>query len=279
MRGRTYLVVILLSWALVLLWAGYWALENRRMEATARAYTQELIHQGAAVYAANCASCHGPLGEGVVGPRLNRPELQGDPTQDAETYDFIYKTVSQGRPGSVTPRWVRLPSGEWASFTQMPAWGQAYGGPLNEQALRAVTYFIMAGDWNAVNRLIPAAHLEGELPDVAGLPPELNARAKQLLQQKLCLTCHTIGSVGGVIGPDLSQVGSWGLDEEFLKGWIRNPLQTANRAPVWFSNHAGISPEGEPSGVRIEYGQPTMPVLPFTDEELDILVQYLMGLK
>lgn len=279
MRGRTYLVVIVLSWALVVLWAVYWAFENRRMEATARAYTEELIAQGVEVYAANCTICHGPLGEGVVGPRLNRPELRGDPNQDKETYDFIYNTVARGRPGSVTTRWVRLPSGEWASFTQMPSWGQAYGGPLNEQALRAVTYFIMAGDWNQVNAHIPAARLEGELPDAQGVPAEVNARAKQLVREKLCLTCHTIGSVGGHIGPDLTHVGSWGVDAAFLKQWIKNPPAMVNRAPVWFSNHGGIPPSGKPEGTRVDYGPTVMPVLPLADEELDIVVQYLLGLK
>ena len=279
MRGRTYFVVIVLSWALVVLWGVYWALENRRMEATARAYTQELIEQGVEVYALNCATCHGPVGEGVVGPRLNRPELRGDPTQDTDTYQFIYNTVARGRPGSVTPRWVRLASGEWASFTAMPAWGQPYGGPLNEQALRAVTYFIMAGNWNQVNQHIPAPVLEGKLPDAQGVPPEVNARGQQLVREKLCLTCHTIGSVGGRIGPDLTQVGSWGVDAQFLKTWIKNPPAARNRAPVWFSNHAGLTPDGRPTGTRVEYGTTVMPVLPLTDEELDILVQYLLGLK
>lgn len=279
MRGRTYLVVTVLSWALIVLWAVYWAREGRRMEATARAYTEELIAQGTLLYAENCVICHGPAGEGVVGPRLDRPELRGDPNNERETFDFIYNTVSRGRPGSVVTRWQQLPSGELASFTQMPAWGTANGGPLNEQGLRAITYFIMAGKWSEVSRHIPGPKLDGELPDATGVPPEVNEAGKRLVREKLCITCHTLGSTGGKIGPDLTHVGAWGVDARFLKEWIADPPAKANRAPVWFSNFGGVDASGRPSGVRIDYGPTVMPKLPFTEQELDTLVQYLMGLK
>lgn len=279
MRGRTYLAVIVLSWALVVLWAVYWALEGRRMEATARAYTEQLIAQGTILYAENCVICHGPLGEGVVGPRLSRQEFRGDPNQDRETYDLLYNTVSRGRPGSVVPRWQQLPNGELASFTQMPAWSTAHGGPLNEQGLRAIVYFLMAGKWSEVNAHIPPAKVDGELPDARGVPAEINEAGKRLVREKLCITCHTLGSTGGKIGPDLTYVGAWGVDAAFLKEWISDPPAKANRAPVWFSNYGGIDSSGTPSGVRIDYGPTVMPKLPMTEEELDILVQYLLGLK
>ncbi|MBE3597385.1 MAG: c-type cytochrome [Limnochordaceae bacterium] len=280
MKGRTYIVVTVLSWALVVLWGAYWARENSRMAATAATFKAQLIDQGATIYAQNCVICHGPLGEGVVGPSLNRDALRGDPENDADTYRFVYDTVSRGRPGSVVTRWQMLPNGELASFSQMPSWSSENGGPLNEQELRAVTYFIMAGNWNDVNLRIPQAKLEGPLPKAEGVPPEVQQQAEQVIRQKLCLTCHTIGQVGGHIGPDLTHVGSWGVDQAFLKEWIKNPPAKQHRAPVWFSNSAGIDPKtGQPSGTRIEYGPTTMPVLGLTDQELEVVTRYLMGLK
>lgn len=280
MKGRTYIIVMVLSWALVLLWGTYWARENTRMANTAAAFQADLIDLGATLYATNCVTCHGPLGEGVIGPSLNRQALRGDPEGDREVYQFLYNTVSRGRPGSTTTRWQILPNGEIASFSQMPPWSTDAGGPLDEQALRAVVYFLMAGDWNAVNLRIPAPALQGSLPEAAGVPTDVQAWAKSIIQQKLCLTCHTIGRLGGTIGPDLTRVGSWGVPQDFLKEWIRNPPAMKQRAPVWFSNGAGIDPSTRmPSGVRIEYGPTTMPVLGLTEAELETVTRYLMGLK
>ncbi|HEY8424979.1 MAG TPA: c-type cytochrome [Limnochordales bacterium] len=279
MKGRTYFIVMILSWALVVVWGVYWAREGSRMAATQAAFRTEMIERGAQLYAQNCVICHGAVGQGVVGPALAREALQGDPETDRDTYDFLYNTVARGRPGSTTPRWERLPSGEWASFTAMPAWSVEVGGPFNEQALREVVYFLMSGEWQRVSRYIPAARLEGELPPAQGVPEDVQQEAKAIIAQKGCLVCHTIGSVGGSIGPNLSNVGSWGLDHDFLKGWIQNPPTTANRAPVYFSNFAGIGSDGRPSGTRIDYGPTQMPALGLTDEEADIVARYLMGLK
>ncbi|HEY8498057.1 MAG TPA: c-type cytochrome [Limnochordales bacterium] len=279
MKGRTYLIVMLLSWALVILWGAYWAREGNRMAATRAAFREEMIDRGAQLFAQNCVICHGPAGEGVVGPSLNRAALQGDPENDREIYDFLYNTIARGRPGSTTPRWQRLPTGEWASFTAMPAWSVQSGGPLNEQALRQLVYFLMSGQWQRVSRYIPAARLEGDLPAAQGVPEEIQQQAQAIIRQKGCLVCHTIGSVGGHIGPNLTDVGSWGLDLEFVKGWIRDPASTRNRAPVYFSNFGGVGPDGRPSGTRIEYGPTQMPNLGLTEQEAEIVARYLLGLK
>lgn len=276
MRYRKYLVVIVSSWLLILTWAGYLVMENRRMAIAREEQIANLVARGLEIFAANCVVCHGPLGEGVIGPPLNREEFRGDPEEETEVYDFLYTTVSRGRPGSTDPRWVRLETGEWASFTAMPAWSQEHGGPLNEQEVRAVTTFIMMGDWVQVLGRLPAPRLEGELPD-AQVSAEVNARAKEIIQMKGCLACHSIGQVGGFQGPDLTRVGSWGLDAEFLKGWISNAPGTQNRAPVYWSNFG--DPRAIPANPPIPLGPTQMPQLPFTEEELDVVVEYLLGLR
>ena len=75
---------------------------------------------GAAIFLQHCSPCHGVLGEGVIGPALRNSQYiqtAGDPA--------IIQTISTGRPG-----------------TQMPAWLQANGGPLNISQISSVVDFL-----------------------------------------------------------------------------------------------------------------------------------------
>jgi cytochrome c oxidase cbb3-type subunit 3 len=77
--------------------------------------------QGAVLYARNCAVCHGPNGEGRVGATLNKswPSIRADLR--------IETTIERGVPGSV-----------------MPAWGQAYGGPLAQGEIGDIVAYIQS---------------------------------------------------------------------------------------------------------------------------------------
>ena len=46
---------------------------------------------------------------------------------------------------------------------------------------------------------------------------------KQLYEvQYQCQSCHTIGSSGGYVGPNLSNAGNW-LNPAWIKEWLKNP--------------------------------------------------------
>ena len=46
---------------------------------------------------------------------------------------------------------------------------------------------------------------------------------KQLYQVKYqCQSCHTIGSIGGYVGPNLQNAGNW-LTPTWIEAWLRNP--------------------------------------------------------
>ena len=77
------------------------------------------------------------------------------------------------------------------------------------------------------------------MPDAPGIPAEASQRGKEIFVNKACVSCHTLGQVGGYVGPDLTKLGSWGLDEEFLKEWIKNPPAVVERAPRYWSNYGG----------------------------------------
>jgi mono/diheme cytochrome c family protein len=59
--------------------------------------------------------------------------------------------------------------------------------------------------------------------DPKGLTPEKAALGKQLYEVKYqCQSCHTIGSSGGYVGPNLSNAGNW-LTPAWVMAWLRNP--------------------------------------------------------
>ena len=46
---------------------------------------------------------------------------------------------------------------------------------------------------------------------------------KQLYEVKYaCQSCHTIGSTGGYVGPNLNNAGNW-LTPAWIEAWLRNP--------------------------------------------------------
>lgn len=76
---------------------------------------------GAALFQVNCIMCHGEGGQGKIGRTLAkqwagvRPDLT------------IQNTIRRG-----------------IANTSMPAWGQAFGGPLNDQEINDLTAYILA---------------------------------------------------------------------------------------------------------------------------------------
>lgn len=326
MRNKQkYLAVLVLSWAVVAVLLLGAIREPARKAAATHDDLARTVNTGATVFAQYCVTCHGPVGEGQIGKPLNRPDLRGEPEKNKNTYDMILTTVRGGRPGTTNPHWVKVrvrddqgnvvkdPSGQdqwaWASYTRMPAWAKENGGPLDEQQVQAVAYFIMMGDWGQVAQELPKVNPATPKPtddpakfrfaDAAGLTPEENKQAQDLFTNKGCVGCHTIGNRGGKVGPDLSKVGAWGVDEAFLYSWIENPKamsEAQKRAPIYWSNYNGpviTSPAGTAGGptatghelVDVPVAAPVnlpltfMPTIQMTPEERQLLVRYLMGLK
>lgn len=298
MKGRKYIVVIVFAW-LIILTLGFTLLFDRtRMQMAEEAHIQTLVARGAEIFAQNCIVCHGVSGQGHVGPPLNTPGLKGDPREDTDLYDMLYRTVAHGRPGTTTPTWQRLPNGEWASYTAMPAWSQEAGGTMNELHLRALVYFIMMGDWRMVSQHVPPGNVITDpagrmdrdatiarLPSGVDISETASLRGRELFVDRACIACHAIGGIGNSIGPDLSKVGSWAVNlsedewRAFLTAWITNPSAVENRAPKHWSNYSGpLADDAElPQGIELP---PTeMPALGLSPEDVDALVTYLLSLK
>lgn len=305
---RKYVVLTLFSLILIGLFVFNLGRElwpwGSRLDVALAQDRDEYAVKGAKLYALNCMQCHGPRGEGVVGMPLNREDLQGDPTDSkfSQRYDSLRSTIANGRPGTTVPTWVKVedgtPGGSWASYSQMPAWGREAGGPLDEHNVKALVYFIMMGGqeprnqdpdstyWGVVGSDIAPAqpmNVEALLPDAKGMDPQQNETAKQTIKDRGCLNCHSIGSRGAKIGPDLSYVGDWGVDADFLREWIRKPsaMPTDKRMPVYWSQHrsVGQKPDFDKNKRVIPAVETKMPDLNLKDQDLDLIVKYLLGQK
>src|SRR5207247_3300744 len=59
--------------------------------------------------------------------------------------------------------------------------------------------------------------------DAKEFTPAMATLGKQLYEVKYqCQSCHTIGSSGGYVGPNLSNAGGW-LTPAWIEAWLRNP--------------------------------------------------------
>jgi mono/diheme cytochrome c family protein len=270
--GITLTVVMLLT---LVIYMGVDAQRGPAATAEARA---KGVASGRHIFAQYCVQCHGPKGEGCVGPALNREawraEINGapNPNFDPESHAFIYRVVERGRASN-------------QPGVQMPAWGQTEGGALNEQEIDDVIAFINYGDWDTTLNDAPSAqNLDRDLPkyEETGYTGDV-AQVKQLLLAKGCLTCHQMGAAGGRIGADLTDVGSR-RTADWLRRWIKDPSQVpANeRGPnLWlvgptpgiYTPGPSVSPTATPNAFPMN--TTFMPTIQMTEEELNTLVDYL----
>lgn len=117
------IMVILIFLTLIALGA-YTLFDPQRQENAQAQQTDVLAERGAALFAQYCRPCHGDVGQGRIGPALNRPELH-DPLKLEQNQLFVYNTINCGRVG-----------------TLMPTWGLANGGPLNDEQIHDLVTLI-----------------------------------------------------------------------------------------------------------------------------------------
>ena len=283
MRDKVILGITL-SIVLMLTLIIYAVIDSQRGPQTALADRAVDIQQGKALYAQYCITCHGPLGEGCIGPALNRSAWQpytatgeANPDYDSSSHDFIKKVVSGGRASN-------------QPGIMMPAWSVAQGGSLNDQAIEQVISFIQYGDWNnTIEGATSAQNLGEPFPAFPGYTdPAKIEQVRQLMLSKGCLNCHTLGKAGGSIAAPLTDVGSR-RTADWLRQWIKNPsaVSASQRGPnLWLVAPtvtvpvpAGV-PTKTPGGATATPNQypmnkTYMPTIPMTDAELNMLVDYL----
>lgn len=98
----------------------YWATESGRQEAARERIKGEAVEKGAELYTSNCAACHGPAGEGSIGPALIDSQLDDN---------VLKKLIARGVPG-----------------TAMPAMSNEEGGSLTAHQIKDLVTFILNWD-------------------------------------------------------------------------------------------------------------------------------------
>jgi len=288
------LVALLLLWAAVLVFQVVWMSEPGRLSRAEARVLEEQIARGAQLYAENCVICHGPAGEGVIGPPVNRPEWRENLTEieREQVAAMLTSVVELGRGGSDATRWeISGGPGNWTitSYTKMPTWGRAHGGPLNEQQVEDLVALMMEFEWGTadVARMIaphipPATTTTFEnLPEATGVSQAVNDRGRQLVVDN-CLVCHMVGDYGRPYGPTLTDVGNW-TTPEFLYDWLTDTENLVPRMPtVWMGNgEEKTTPEDVPvdwMGIHRTVMPNPVRDLGLSVEDVEVLVEYLSGL-
>ncbi|MEO8286427.1 MAG: c-type cytochrome [Chloroflexota bacterium] len=281
MRDKVILGVTL-SIVLLLTLVIYAVVDSQRGPTTQAADLERAVKAGKHLYAQYCIQCHGPLGEGCIGPALNRATWrpvtangEKNANYDDGSHDFIKKVVERGRPSN-------------QPGVQMPAWSVNEGGALNDQEIEEVIAFVQNGDWSrTLEDAASATNLGEPLPAYPGFSDAAKvSQVKELMLSKGCLNCHQLGKGGGLIAADLTDVGSR-RTADWLRTWIKNPkaVPAETRGPnLWLVAPTVTVPvAGVPAGTPV--AQPTaqtfpmnttyMPTIPMTDQELNLLVDYL----
>jgi mono/diheme cytochrome c family protein/cytochrome c2 len=222
---------------------------------------EALVTRGRNLYTNLCFDCHGATGlgtadtnqPGLPGLPLNKPDfkydnIKGDPAKLTATESLLNLTIHRGRA---------KPAGS----ISMPAWGDADGGPLNDEQIRQLIAFIEHGS-DAEWADIVTVRRELGLPDVPK-PPAVVAQSpiehgKALTANNggiACVTCHSfdpsktspvavapnLGKYGveGPLNAELKALKASG-DPDWLFKWISNPsaIKPGVIMPA-FSNKSG----------------------------------------
>ncbi|WP_370328274.1 cytochrome c [Euzebya sp.] len=201
----------MLAWGLVLVLffavflPVYWLREPTRAQDKQEGLFSRSFTTGEELYVANCAECHGADGSGgaAVSPYGSdswpAPNLLNISARYAESRivvdirEYIEETLHRGRPG-----------------TPMPTWGAAYGGPMTDFQIDAITDWILANQTGEAAEATAAVNAEGQ-----------QASGEELYLQN-CARCHG-AQLEGIVGPSLIGVTERHSDETIL-GILQNGI-------------------------------------------------------
>lgn len=168
------------------------------------------LERGRRLYDAHCSQCHGAKGKGdgpaadLVYPRprdftLALFKIRTTPSGQVPTDHDLFKTISEGLPG-----------------TSMPAWGKY----LSESERWQLVHYVKTFDEIGVFKDEPAKQ-RIVITKPPAVTPELLAKGRQVYQEKKCGQCH--GTYGRGDGPSARGLkDDWGFairPVDFTKSW------------------------------------------------------------
>lgn len=145
-----------------------------------------------------CSACHGPQGEGAIGPALKSTRLDRA---------ALVEVISKGRP---------------AKPISMPAWSQENGGPLKKHQVEDVVDFIQ--NWSP--DYIKEAQLKHKAPATptaqVSAQDQAVSQGKGLFTSVGCSACHGPSAGGTAIAPDIT-----GKTRDEITKQVRSPRTPA----------------------------------------------------
>ncbi|MEW5986298.1 MAG: c-type cytochrome [Chloroflexota bacterium] len=255
--------------------------EPARLAEFTEALAGRSIENGAAIFAGNCATCHGADGKAescvdasnnpiaCVGRPLNSAALLcGDPSQrkldlqwSGSKRNLIYTTVAAGRPG-----------------TLMPTWSQEFGGPMAQNEVEDVTNFILnwESDTLCAQPVVTAPQwpVEGWPEDVAELPAGVAEAGKDLYTTKFgCVGCHGDPATPGsnAVGPHLGSIATDGATRVEGKSAAQYVYESILSPNLALAPQCPTGPCTSPSSMPGTFS--TL----MTPEELANVLAYLLG--
>lgn len=204
--------------------------EDPRMEAQTFNWEGRSIENGATLFFNNCAECHGPNGQGLLGraPALNSYYFFDETGRLADVgwpgslEDYVKLTISAGRPSKIGSQWPEV----------MPTWGGQFGGPLRGDQVVDLTLYVMNwreaalaqtpaedpfqpyDDVNTAPEFQNAAFLLLGEEEQAAAKEEFKLRSisspQEIWQSEACFACHDIGinqaDLAGQNGPNMADL-------------------------------------------------------------------------
>jgi len=194
---RHVVTALILTLAILVVFQIYILREPERIAADERHDQSHAVDVGRDLFFDNCTLCHGQRGEGDVGPVLNDKPFLAENSDER-----IYSLIATGVPG-----------------TEMPAWGQAYGGPFTDEQIRQLVALMRSWEPKAIDHQAPL-----EPPDAA--------RGQVIFETK-CVTCHGEDGQGTDDAPRLNDPENL---SKFDDDWYINTIthgRPAQGMPTW----------------------------------------------
>ncbi len=198
-RSENYLPLVIvatvLTFAILVTFQIYQWREPVRLQADEKADLEIAIGKGQESYEANCIGCHGENGVGSLGPALNSAEVL-----DNANDELLFSLIRTGVPG-----------------TAMPAWSQAFGGPLTDEETRQIVAYMRS--WE---------RLEAVVQPITTDP----TRGAEIFES-VCFICHGQQGVGTAQAPALNDAA---LLNAFDDAWFRETIASGRPSrgmPTW----------------------------------------------
>lgn len=184
--------------------------EQQRMAEALQAQQGRKIEQGATLFDAQCARCHGPQGKGTPGlcPPLNDRNFFDNRLAavgwSGTLEDYIVATASSGRLVSTRPQ---LYPGQ--GMPAMPAFSDQFGGPLRTDQIRMIAAYIINWKDTATTVEVPPTPSGPTVgTDITKQLPQGDAQHGQaLVAQFGCTACHIAAPTGPAWMPTPDQPG------------------------------------------------------------------------